>query len=114
MKKLTSILTHSNEGQSICEKLHPLSAGASPAATKPTQLELALHHTMGGIGGIGMENLGSLLPLPLGATGPGDIGGERAGRPAAAGPALSHQQWHLLGLERAEAALVRAASAHWA
>lgn len=73
-------------------------------------MELAFHHTMGGIGAVGMQNLGSLLPL--GVTGPCDGGGERAGRPAAAGPALSHQQWHLLGLERAEAALVRAPSAH--
>lgn len=80
----------------------------------PNQPSQSWHSTIPwvGLGGVGMENLGSLFPLPLGAAGPGDRRGERVGRPAAAGPALGHQQWHLLGLERTEAALVRAAPAH--
>lgn len=33
-------------------------------------MELEFHHTMGGIGAVGVENLGPLFPLPLVRQGP--------------------------------------------
>lgn len=78
---------------------------APPASPSLHQLELASHRAWGWgcQEGVGAD----FVPMSLSPAGPSDNGGECAGHPAAAGAAIGHQQWHFLGLERAEPALVR-------